>query len=546
MERLAVCSAVISLLFLISSPSAFAGDQPGFSIKVFTSPDDQFWINSVIIEGADEVMLVDAQLTKTNAAKVLREIKETKKPLSIVYITHEHADHFLGLEVFRDAYPRVRIIANSAVVDRINKVYQEKIDKWKKILGSGATSHVVAIEKFDGNFIEFESSKIEVLKNIQGDTDENTMLWIPGQRILIAGDVLFNNQHVYTAETDIEARGKWLNSLNKIRELKPSLVIPGHSKVGAPLDSSTAVDFTENYLLVFDEELKKAKDADSLINAMKEKFPSADLLLAIERGAKANVGATFAAQLTPAQKIDTVTTLLKSLETRDPRPLAYIGSRYTQHNLRVADGPAALNELVLHSPAGTTVHTVRIFADGDYVVAQTDYNFGGPKVGFDVFRFSGDKIVEHWGNLQDKCAAPNPSGRTQLDGPTKVADLDKTDANKLLMKGYFDDVVLGGQRDKVAQYRSADNFHQHNCEGEDNKSGFQIFAKPGFVLKYTKVHKILGQGNFVLVMSEGLFDAKPTAFYDLYRIENGKQAEHWDVLETIPPSDQWKNPNGKF
>jgi glyoxylase-like metal-dependent hydrolase (beta-lactamase superfamily II) len=234
-------------------------------------------------------MLVDAQLTKTSAEKVLQEIKETKKPLSIIYITHEHADHFLGLEVFREAYPRVRIIANSSVVDRINKVYQDKIDKWKKILGSGATSHVVAIEKFDGNFIEFEGSEIEVLKNIQGDTDENTMLWIPGQRILIAGDVLFNNMHAYTAETDSKARGNWLNSLHKIRELKPSVVIPGHSRVGAPLDASTALDFTENYLLVFEEELKKAKDPDSLMNAMKEKFPSADLLLAIERGAKANV-----------------------------------------------------------------------------------------------------------------------------------------------------------------------------------------------------------------------------------------------------------------
>src|SRR3989454_10895232 len=286
---LAVCSTMISPLFLISCPSAFAGGQHGFSIKVFTSPDDHFWVNSIIIEGAHEVMLVDAQLTKTNAEKVLQEIKETKKPLSIIYITHAHADHFLGLEVFKEAYPRVRIIANSAVVDRINKVYQQKIDKWKTILGSGATSQVVAIDKFDGNFIRFESSKIEVLKNIQGDTDENTMLWIPGQRILIAGDVLFNNMHVYTAETDSKARGKWLNSLNKIREMNPSVVIPGHSKVGAPLDASTAVAFKENYLLVFEEELKKAKDPDSLINAMKERFPSAELLLAIERGAKANV-----------------------------------------------------------------------------------------------------------------------------------------------------------------------------------------------------------------------------------------------------------------
>jgi glyoxylase-like metal-dependent hydrolase (beta-lactamase superfamily II) len=236
-----------------------------------------------------EVMLVDAQLTKTNAERVLQEIKETKKPLSIIYITHAHADHFLGLEALREAYPGARIIATSAVVDRIDKVYQEKIDKWKKVFGSGATSHVVAIERFDGNFIKFENSKIEVLKNIQGDTDENTMLWIPGQGILIAGDVLFNNMHVYTAETDSKAREKWLNSLQKIRELKPSVAIPGHSKVGAPLDASAAVDFTENYLLAFEEELKKAKDPDSLINTMKEKFPSSDLLLAIERGAKANV-----------------------------------------------------------------------------------------------------------------------------------------------------------------------------------------------------------------------------------------------------------------
>lgn len=286
---LAVCAMAASLLFLISYPSALADGRRAFSIKVVTSIDDQFWVNSVIIEGTHEVMLVDAQLTKTNAERALLEIKETKKPLSIIYITHEHADHFLGLEVFKEAYPGVRIIANSTVVDRADKVYQQKIDKWQKILGSGATSHVVAIETFDGNFIAFDGSKIEVLKHIQGDTDENSMLWIPGQRTLIAGDVVANNMHLYTAETDSKAREKWLNSLQKIRELKPSVVIPGHSKVGAPLDANTAVDFTENYLLVFEGELIRAKDPDGLMNAMRGRFPSSDFLLALERGAKANV-----------------------------------------------------------------------------------------------------------------------------------------------------------------------------------------------------------------------------------------------------------------
>ena len=286
---LAVCSAAISLLSLIACPVAFAASQHGVSIKVFTSQDDQFWTNSVMIEGVHEVMLVDAQLTKTNAERVLQAIKATHKPLSVIYITHEHADHFLGLEVFRAAYPRVRIIATSAVIARINQVYQEKIDKWKQLLESSAATQVVPIEPFDRSTITFESSHIEVLKHIQGDTDENTMLWIPGQRILVGGDVVFNNMHVYTAETDSRARGKWLNSLNTIRALQPSVVIPGHSKSGAQLDASTAVDFTETYLRVFEEELNKAKDPDGLIKAMKARFPFADLFLAIERGAAANV-----------------------------------------------------------------------------------------------------------------------------------------------------------------------------------------------------------------------------------------------------------------
>jgi glyoxylase-like metal-dependent hydrolase (beta-lactamase superfamily II) len=286
-----------SIKFLVLSGGAImafaqaplAKSQPALSITVVTPAGDQFWANSVIIEGTHEVMLVDAQLTKTNAEKVLQAVKATNKPLSIIYITHEHADHFLGLEVFKEAYPTARILANSNVVDRINKVYQEKIDKWKGLLGADATSHVIAISKYDDDFIRFENSKIRILKNLRGDTDANTMLWLPGQKTLIAGDVLFNDMHVYTAETDMSARKRWLESLQRIRDLKPRAVIPGHSKVGAAIDATSAVDFTEKYLLIFEEELEKAKTPDDLVKAMKERFPSADLLLAIERGAKANV-----------------------------------------------------------------------------------------------------------------------------------------------------------------------------------------------------------------------------------------------------------------
>jgi len=280
---------LLSGLTLIAALPSSSKDRQALSTRVFTSPDDQFGVNSIIIEGAHEVMLVDAQLTKTSAEEVLREIRETRKPLSIVYITHEHADHFLGLEVFKQAYPGVRIIANSAVLERIKKVYLEKIEKWKGILGPGATSSAIKIDRFDAGFIEFEGTRMELIKSVRGDTDENTMLWIPEQRLLIAGDVVFDDMHVYTAETDSVARGEWLNTLKRIRALGPSVVIPGHGKVGAPLDARAAVDFTEKYLLVFEEELKRAKDPEGLVESMKARFPSAGLILSVERGAKANV-----------------------------------------------------------------------------------------------------------------------------------------------------------------------------------------------------------------------------------------------------------------
>src|ERR1700738_2994681 len=165
--ELAVCSAAISLSFLVACPVAFAASQHGVSIKVFTSQDDQFWTNSVMIEGLHEVMLVDAQLTKTNAERVLQAIRETHKPLSVIYITHEHADHFLGLEVFRAAYPRVRIIATSAVIARINQVYQEKIDKWKQLLGPSAATQVVPIEAFDRTTMTFEGTPLAIIKHIK-------------------------------------------------------------------------------------------------------------------------------------------------------------------------------------------------------------------------------------------------------------------------------------------------------------------------------------------------------------------------------------------
>jgi predicted SnoaL-like aldol condensation-catalyzing enzyme/heme-degrading monooxygenase HmoA len=244
--------------------------------------------------------------------------------------------------------------------------------------------------------------------------------------------------------------------------------------------------------------------------------------------------------------------LLNSFNTGDKTPISYVNpNKYIQHNLSVGDGLAGFGEVMKQAPPeGFKAKVVRAFEDGDYVVTHTIYDFFGPKIGFDIFKFENGLIVEHWDNLIEVKPA-NPSGRTQTDGTTEVTDKDKTAANKTVIKNFITDVLLNNKGDKVATYINPKKYLQHNPAVADGLKGFgeamEYFAKNKLVMKYEKLHKVIGEGNFVLAVSEGKFGkGAHTAFYDLFRLENGQIVEHWDVIATIPPEAEWKNKNGKF
>ncbi|MBM1108217.1 nuclear transport factor 2 family protein [Aurantibacter crassamenti] len=243
--------------------------------------------------------------------------------------------------------------------------------------------------------------------------------------------------------------------------------------------------------------------------------------------------------------------LITSLETGDKSTIAYINpTNYKQHNLAVADGLEGFGEVLHHAPeGGFKANVVRSFQDGDYAITHTEYDFFGPKIGFDIFKFENGQIIEHWDNFSD-LSTVNPSGRTQTDGATKVIDLDKTEQNKALIKDFINTVLINGEFDKMHNYFKGDNYVQHNTMIGDGVSGlgkaFEEMAKQGITMVIEKNHIVLGEGNFVLSISEGTFAGKPTSFYDLFRIEDGKIAEHWDTIETILAESERKNSNGKF
>jgi predicted SnoaL-like aldol condensation-catalyzing enzyme len=228
---------------------------------------------------------------------------------------------------------------------------------------------------------------------------------------------------------------------------------------------------------------------------------------------------------------------------------------YIQHNLAFPTGSApVIGFIPAMKESGISYTAHRVLTDGNLVVMHNTYDnaqlFGGEKlVAFDILRVEDGKLVEHWDNLQP-WADETASGRTMVDGPTKVTDLDKTEANREMFKRFYDDIMYGKAPDKAAEYISSKQYDQHNPAVGDGLEGFgaalQAFAESGQTMAYESTPIMVVEGNFAFAASEGKFGETPTAFYDLLRIEDGLIVEHWDVVAEIPPKSEWKNENGKF
>lgn len=222
-----------------------------------------------------------------------------------------------------------------------------------------------------------------------------------------------------------------------------------------------------------------------------------------------------------------------------------------QHNPLVPTGRGALlGFLPVLKETGTTYQNHRLFQDGNFAFMHNTLNnalpFGADRiVSFNVYRVEDGQIAEHWG-VPTPIVGETPSGHTQFDGATEVTDLDQTDANKATVTTLFDVIVNGTQEEVGAVIQSTfrPDYTNHSPSVADGiPAVFEAFAREQWV--YTKNHKVLGEGNFVLSISEGTAKGAPTAFYDLLRFEDGKVAEHWDVILPIP-TEGLANDNGMF
>ncbi len=228
---------------------------------------------------------------------------------------------------------------------------------------------------------------------------------------------------------------------------------------------------------------------------------------------------------------------------------------YIQHNPFIPTGLEPFIDLLpVLAEAGTTAENIRMFEDGNYVFMHNIWRNAAPfgadeMVSFDIIRLDENgKVAEHWDALTP-LVDETVSGRTQTDGPTEVTDLDKTEENKALAVALIEDVLMGRDPSRITDYISAESYAQHNPMIADGLDGIltavEELTAQGNMFVYTDIHAVLGEGNFVLTVSEGQWSGQTHAFYDLFRMDDGMIVEHWDVIQPVP-TEGLANTNGMF
>ncbi|MBO9478517.1 nuclear transport factor 2 family protein [Shimia sp. R11_0] len=230
---------------------------------------------------------------------------------------------------------------------------------------------------------------------------------------------------------------------------------------------------------------------------------------------------------------------------------ALVTPDYIQHNPQIPTGAQGLTGFIpMVAQSGMTVTTHRVLSEGDLVVLHSSFDnavaFGAPSLAaFDIFRVEDGKVAEHWDNLQP-IPQTTASGRGMLDGPTEIKDHAHTEANKALVLGFVHDVLGGAAPEKAPQYSEV--YMQHNpqlADGIDGlMAGTKAWADQGYVITKFEPQIVVAEGNFVFVASDATVSGEPWAFFDLWRVEDHKIVEHWDVVAPTPA--QMAHDNGKF
>jgi len=263
-------SALIFLLVL--ALGATVSMAAPLEIQVIQTSVGSLYANMTLIKGDKSAVLVDAPFTRSDAHRVVAAVLESGKSLETLIVTHDHPDHFFSAEVIVDAFPNVRVVAAPQIVADVWKSIPFKLKRWGPMLGANGPRHPTAPTALDQPFVELEGHRLDILGPMQGDHVHSTAVWVPDAKTLIAGDLLFNEMHLWLGESTKNGRLDWARSVDQLSRLGATTVVAGHKKPGLP-DDASSIAYTRKYLETFERAVAKSKNAAELAASIRAAFP---------------------------------------------------------------------------------------------------------------------------------------------------------------------------------------------------------------------------------------------------------------------------------
>jgi glyoxylase-like metal-dependent hydrolase (beta-lactamase superfamily II) len=231
-------------------------------------------ITSTLIFGERDAVVVDPVLTVNEARTLADWIAASGKNLTTIYATHGHGDHFFGAATILKRFPGAHFVAASSVVEKMRQqASPESMDSfWNPLFPGQISDHLVIADELARNAFDLEGRELVVVPAGHTDTDNTTCLYVPSIGLVVAGDVAYNDVHLYLAESDSQKRNEWIAALDKIESLKPRAVIAGHKRSGTD-DQPHVIEETRRYIRDFDRIAETTTTAKELYDQMFALYP---------------------------------------------------------------------------------------------------------------------------------------------------------------------------------------------------------------------------------------------------------------------------------
>lgn len=252
--------------------------------KVFLHSYLGFNSNSTLFYGERDAILIDASQLLSDCHKMVAQIIPMRKNLTHIYISHFHPDHHFSLSVLANAFPQAKIVALPSVVKDIVFTAVDKVDLWSSDrFGNDIPSRTTIPMPLHEPRLELEGQEVLFYDDWEGDSINNSVVWVPSIRVACAADVAFHDCNLWTIESNVERRVKWRADIKKLMDFDPRVVIPGHHDEAklrnleeAQEDTSQTytecVDWSLKYMDIYEEAYNAAKNGAELVEGVNKYY----------------------------------------------------------------------------------------------------------------------------------------------------------------------------------------------------------------------------------------------------------------------------------